>query len=381
MPGIYIHIPFCRQACHYCNFHFSVSQKRRSEFVQALKKEIAFQKDFLKVDNEETVSLDTLYLGGGTPSLLEISELDEIFFELFKYYQLIPDAEVTLEANPDDLTPEKLVALRNNTPVNRLSIGIQSFYEADLKYMNRSHTAEQAEKVLLDVKKAGFKNITADLIYGTPGMNDTQWKENIKKLISHGIPHISAYSLTVEKKTPLEVFIRKGKAAPVDEEQSARQFEILCEITAKYGYEHYEISNFGKPGYFSRHNLGYWSGVPYLGLGPSAHSYRDGMRRWNIANTCSYIDKLMQDEFPPFEQEHLDKDQQYNEYVMTALRTMWGVDKELVKNRFGSDYFKKMMHAAQNHLKRGKMEETSTHLIISSSGKFLADGIAADLFA
>lgn len=381
MPGIYIHIPFCRQACHYCNFHFSVSQKRRSEYLQALKKEIALQKDFLKVDNEKIVSLDTLYLGGGTPSLLEISELDEIFFEFFKYYQLTPDAEVTLEANPDDLTPEKLVALRNNTPVNRLSIGIQSFYEADLKYMNRSHTAEQAEKVLYDAPKAGFTNITADLIYGTPGMSDKQWKENIKKLISHGIPHISAYSLTVEKKTALEVFIRKGKAAPVDEEQSARQFEILCEITSQYGFEHYEISNFGKPGYFSRHNLSYWSGVPYLGLGPSAHSYRDGMRRWNIANTCSYIDNLMQDEFPPFEQEHLDKDQQYNEYVMTALRTMWGVDKELVKNRFGSDYFKKMMHTAENHLKRGKMKETSTHLIISSSGKFLADGIAADLFA
>jgi oxygen-independent coproporphyrinogen III oxidase len=380
MPGIYIHIPFCRQACHYCNFHFSVSQKRRPEFVQALKREIALQQDFFKTGSNDKMLLDTLYFGGGTPSLLETSELDEIFSELFKYYQLTPDAEVTLEANPDDLTPEKLANFRN-TSVNRLSIGIQSFYEADLKYMNRSHTAEQAEKVLHDAPKAGFKNITADLIYGTPGMSDKQWKENIKKLISHGIPHISAYSLTVEKKTALEVFIRKGKAAPVDEEQSARQFEILCEITSQYGFEHYEISNFGKPGYFSRHNLSYWSGVPYLGLGPSAHSYRDGMRRWNIANTCSYIDNLMQDEFPPFEQEHLDKDQQYNEYVMTALRTMWGVEKALVENRFGNCYFKKMMHAAQKHLANGKMEETSSHLIISAAGKFLADGIAADLFA
>lgn len=379
MPGIYIHIPFCRQACHYCNFHFSVSQKRRPEFVQALKKEITLQKDFLKTDKKKII-LDTLYFGGGTPSLLEISELDEIFSELFKYYQLTPDAEVTLEANPDDLSQEKLAALCN-TPVNRLSIGIQSFHEADLKYMNRSHTSEQAEKVLHDAIKAGFRNITADLIYGTPGMSDAQWKENIMKLITHDIPHISAYSLTVEKKTALEVFIRKGKAAPVDEEQSARQFEILCEITSKYGYEHYEISNFGKPGYFSRHNLSYWSGVPYLGLGPSAHSYHNGMRRWNIANTCSYIDNLMQDEFPPFEQEYLDKDQQYNEYVMTALRTMWGVEKVFVENRFGDDYFEKMMHAARKHLTSGKMEETSTHLLISSEGKFLADGIAADLFA
>jgi oxygen-independent coproporphyrinogen-3 oxidase len=380
MSGIYIHIPFCRQACHYCNFHFSVSQKRRPEFVQALKREIALQKDFFKTDNREKITLDTLYFGGGTPSLLEISEQDEIFSELFKYYQLSPDTEVTLEANPDDLGPEKLAALCN-TPVNRLSIGIQSFHASDLKYMNRSHTAHQAEKVLLDAKKAGFKNITVDLIYGTPGMSDAQWKENIMKLISHDIPHISAYSLTVEKKTALEVFIRKGKAAPVDEEQSARQFEILCEITSQYGYEHYEISNFGKPGYFSRHNLSYWSGVPYLGLGPSAHSYRDGMRRWNVANTCAYIENLQNGQLPPFGQEYLDKNQQYNEYVMTALRTMWGVEKVLVENRFGNDYYVKMMNTARKHLASGKMEETSTHLLIASEGKFLADGIAADLFA
>ncbi|MFN2394896.1 MAG: radical SAM family heme chaperone HemW [Bacteroidales bacterium] len=379
MPGIYIHIPFCRQACHYCNFHFSVSQKRRPEFVQALKKEIALQRDFLRTDDREKNHLDTLYLGGGTPSLLDISELEEIFSELFKYYQLTPDAEVTLEANPDDLSQEKLTALRN-TPVNRLSIGIQSFHATDLKYMNRSHTSEQAGKVLINARKAGFENITADLIYGTPGMNDQLWRENIMRLLSFDIPHISAYSLTVEKKTALEVFIRKGKAVPVDEEQSARQFEILCEITSQYGYEHYEISNFGKPGFFSRHNLSYWSGVPYLGLGPSAHSYRDGKRRWNVANTCAYIDNLQNGQLPPFEQEILNIDQQYNEYVMTALRTMWGVDKALVKNHFGNDYFEKMMHAAQKHLKNGKMGETPTQLFISSEGKFFADGIAADLF-
>jgi len=379
MPGIYIHIPFCRQACHYCNFHFSVSQKRRPEFVQALKREIALQKDFLKSGSEDKVLLDTLYFGGGTPSLLETSELEAIFSELFRFYELVPDAEVTLEANPDDLNLEKLADLRK-TPVNRLSIGIQSFHEADLKYMNRSHNAQQAVKVLNYARKAGFENITADLIYGTPGMNDAQWKDNIMKLISHDIPHISAYSLTVEKKTALEVFIRKGKAATVDEEQSARQFEILCEITTQHGYEHYEISNFGKPGFFSRHNLSYWSGVPYLGLGPSAHSYRDGLRRWNIANTCNYIENLQNGQLSPFDQEQLDKDQQYNEYVMTALRTMWGVNKELVKSRFGDDYFEKMMQAARKFLKNGKMLETSSHLIISAEGKFLADGIAAELF-
>ncbi len=379
MSGIYIHIPFCRQACHYCNFHFSVSQKQRPDFVRALMKEICLQKDFLKTGPEDKVLLDTLYFGGGTPSLLEISELDQIFDELNKFCELSPDAEVTLEANPDDLDPEKLVALRNSS-VNRLSIGIQSFHASDLKYMNRSHTSDQAVKVLNDALKAGFESITADLIYGTPGMNDQLWKENILRLISFGIPHISAYSLTVEKKTALEVFIRRGKAAPVDEEHAARQFEILCEITAQHGYEHYEISNFGKPGFFSRHNLSYWSGVPYLGLGPSAHSYREGLRRWNVANTCSYIDYLQNGQLPPFEQEELDKDQQYNEYVMTALRTMWGIDKELVKNRFGEQYAEKLMHAAQKYLKNGKMLETSSHLVISNQGKFLADGIAADLF-
>ncbi len=379
MPGIYIHIPFCRQACHYCNFHFSVSQKRRPEFVKALIREIKMQKDFLYPDSGNRFPLDTLYLGGGTPSLLDTAELDVIFNVIHKYYSFAPNAEITLEANPDDLIPGKLETLRKLS-VNRLSIGIQSFYEDDLQFMNRSHNSRQAIDVLNYAQEAGFVNITADLIYGTPGMTDKQWEQNIMQLVKMGIPHISAYSLTVEKKTALDVFIRKGKVAPVDEEQAARQFDLLCALTAQHGYEHYEISNFGKKGYFSKHNLGYWSGEPYLGMGPSAHSFKPGMRQWNVAHTGKYIDSLKLGKIPA-QQEILTEEQQYNEYVMTALRTMWGIDEKHVKNKFGARYHESMMRSAQKYLKNGKLVHSSGRLKVTPSGKFFADGIASDLFA
>lgn len=379
MSGIYIHIPFCRQACHYCNFHFSVSQKRRPEFVKALIREIKMQKDFLYPDNDSRSPLDTLYLGGGTPSLLDTAELEIIFDVLHKHYSFAPNAEITLEANPDDLIPEKLDALRKLS-VNRLSIGIQSFYENDLRFMNRSHNSRQAIDVLNYAQQAGFVNITADLIYGTPGMSDKQWEQNIMQLIKMGIPHISAYCLTVEKKTALDVFIRQGKAAPVDEEQAARQFDLLCALTAQHGYEHYETSNFGKKGYFSKHNLGYWSGEPYLGLGPSAHSFKPGMRQWNVAHTGKYIDSLKLGKIPAT-QEQLTQDQQYNEYVMTALRTMWGIDENHVKEKFGESCHREMMRSSEKYLKNGKLIYSSGRLKVSAAGKFFADGIAADLFA
>jgi putative oxygen-independent coproporphyrinogen III oxidase len=377
MSGIYIHIPFCRQACHYCNFHFSVSQKRRGEFVQALLKEIALQKDFFQSDSKEIIH-NTLYFGGGTPSLLDEAELAAIFEALHTNFSFADGAEITLEANPDDLTDEKLQMLKR-TGINRLSIGIQSFREADLRYMNRSHSSQQAQWVLDRAKDAGFENITADLIYGTPGMDDVQWKENIMQLVDRNIPHISAYSLTVEKKTALDVFIRKGKAAPVDEEQSARQFDILCELAEAHGYDHYEISNWGKPGFYSRHNLSYWSGEPYLGLGPSAHSFVPGFRRWNVANTCRYIDSLAEYVIP-FESEKLTIDQQYNEYVMTALRTQWGVDKEKILNQFGQKYLLEMLRQAAPYISKGWIAESTSHLAITRQGKFFSDGIAADLF-
>lgn len=378
MPGIYIHIPFCRQACHYCNFHFSVSRKHQAAFLLALQREIALQKDFFKPGKGEKTLLNTLYLGGGTPSLLSAEELNLIFSQVQQYFRLAPDAEITLEANPDDLDPDKLNALKQ-LGINRLSIGIQSFREEDLRYMNRSHNAGQAMKVLEDAHKAGFRNITADLIYGTPGMDDAQWRENIMQLVNMGIPHISAYSLTVEKKTALDVFIRKGQAAPVDEDQSARQFEILCEVTAANGFQHYEISNFGKPGYFSQHNLSYWSGEPYMGLGPSAHSFIPGMRQWNIANTCAYIDSMKENKIP-MERETLTLSQQYNEYVMTALRTMWGIEKEQIVSRFGEAYLQHLQKESREKIHDGRMEGTKTHFVITPKARFFADGIAADLF-
>jgi oxygen-independent coproporphyrinogen-3 oxidase len=356
-----------------------VSQKHRAGFVKALIKETELQKEFFSAGEEnQNFAIDTLYFGGGTPSLLHTDELESIVKALDQNFAFKDNAEVTLEANPDDLSPEKLYAFRN-LGINRLSIGIQSFHESDLRYMNRSHTSEQATKVLEDAQRAGFTNITADLIYGTPGMSDLQWHENIMKLIDLGIPHISAYSLTVEKQTALHLFIKKGKAAPVDEEQAARQFEILSQLTRVHGFVHYEISNFGRPGNFSQHNLGYWSGEPYLGMGPSAHSFLPGQRQWNVANTVKYIDSLSKGNIPS-EKEILSKNDQYNEYVMTSLRTLWGAEKKWVQNRFGDKYLEYMMAQAQRHLKSEMLTESDTHLFVTTKGRFFSDGIASDIF-
>ncbi|MFN3554640.1 MAG: radical SAM family heme chaperone HemW [Bacteroidales bacterium] len=378
MPGIYIHIPFCRQACHYCNFHFSISQKRRPEFVEALLKEIELQRAFFNPEPTGKTVLDTLYFGGGTPSLLSIGELRRIYDHIQMYFELSPDAEVTLEANPDDLDARQLAQLKA-LGVNRLSIGIQSFREEDLLYMNRSHTAAQAFKVLDDALDCGFSNITADLIYGTPGMTDQHWHDNLMQLVSRGIPHISAYALTVEKRTALDVFIRQGKAAPVDDEMAAQQFDHMCRLLANHQYDHYEISNFGKEGFYSQHNLGYWSGEPYLGLGPSAHSFVPGFRRWNVANTCRYIDSLSQG-IIPFEQEVLSREQQFNEYVMTALRTLWGIEKQHVLNHFGEQCLEDLVRNAQVFIAKDQLTENATHLKLKPNAKFFADGIASHLF-
>lgn len=345
----------------------------------ALLTEIELQREFFPARKENpNFAIDTLYFGGGTPSLLHTDELAAITIALHQNFTFKENAEVTLEANPDDLTIEKLNAIKE-FGINRLSIGIQSFHEADLKYMNRSHSADQATKVLENALNSGFTNITADLIYGTPGMSDKQWRENIQKLMDFGIPHISAYSLTVEKQTALDLFIKKGKAAPVDEEQAARQFEILSQLTEKNGFVHYEISNFGRSGYFSQHNLGYWSGEPYLGLGPSAHSFLPGTRQWNVANTGKYIESLSNN-YIPSEKETLSKIDQYNEYVMTSLRTIWGAEKKWIQDQFGERYLEYMLVQAQRHLKSAMLTESDTHLFVSGKGRFFSDGIASDLF-
>ncbi len=380
MAGIYIHFPFCRQACHYCNFHFSVSVKQKDAYLHALIREIELQHNYFR--KEETNGflspVDTIYFGGGTPSIMSQGELIRIFEKLSKYFAFDGHTEVTLEANPDDLSLEYLMALQQ-TPVNRLSIGIQSFHYPDLEYMNRLHSPAQAIQAISNAQKAGFENITADLIYGIPGLSDQLWKENMLRLIRMGVPHISAYALTVEPHTALELFIRRGSAIAVDEEQTARQFEMLQDFTSRYGYQHYEISNFAQPGFLSRHNLSYWDRTPYLGLGPSAHSFKDAQRWWNVSNTTTYIRELEQGRIPS-ETEVLGVAEQFDEYVMTSLRTMWGCSLAEIEKGWGRDRLEAMLHEAAPFFENAWLVEEEGYLKLTRQGKLFADRIASDLF-
>ena len=377
MSGIYIHIPYCRQACHYCNFHFSVSHRNRKAFVDALMQEMSMQVDFFW-DIGETGAINTVYLGGGTPSVLENDELSKLFNHLDKVFSIAGASEVTLEANPDDLTREKLLFLRD-TPINRLSIGVQSFHEEDLRYMNRLHNTAQALESIELAQQLGFDQLTLDLIYGTPTMNDRQWEENLNRIVHMGIPHLSAYALTVEEKTALHYLIRQGRADDVSEEQSARQFELMCAVLADAGYAHYEVSNFGRPGHYGLHNLSYWTGRPYLGMGPSAHSYTGRRRLWNPANTSLYIQSIQKGELPA-SGETLSLEQACNEYVMTSLRTMWGCDLSRIRDQYGKSLARQVEQNAARHLQQGMLHRSDDHLLVTQQGKFFTDGIAADLF-
>lgn len=380
MAGIYIHIPFCKQACHYCNFHFSVSLKNKLAFIDALLKEAEMRRNYFHDLPSPGCSthIETIYIGGGTPSLLHTSELIRIFERIRKVFPAGQVKEITLEANPDDLTYEKLLSLRQS-PINRLSIGVQSFHFPDLQFMNRSHSPVQAVQSIRNAQKIGFTNLTVDLIYGIPGMSDAMWEANLRQLIDMEIPHISAYALTVEKKTVLEYMIRKGKVSAVNDEQAARQFNIMCDILEESGYAHYEISNFALPGYQSQHNVSYWTGVPYLGLGPSAHSYKPGNRYWNPANTSVYIE-TMQKGIPFWEGEELTDADACNEYVMTSLRTSWGCDLQKVYDEWGREFSDSLLRLAEKHILSGKIMHKEKILTLTREGKFFADGIAADLF-
>lgn len=378
MAGVYIHIPFCRQACHYCNFHFSVSHRQIRPFVDSLLKEMDLRAGFFGEPAGEQVFLDSIYLGGGTPSILEVDDLNRIFERLSRHFSFDSGTEITMEANPDDLSPEKVRALRQ-TPVNRFSIGIQSFHAPDLEYMNRIHSPDQAFRAVENALAEGFGNLTIDLIYGTPTMDDVIWEETLHRTIALNVPHISAYALTVEKKTPLEVKIRRGQMQPVDEEQNARQFEIMTALLTDAGYAHYEISNFARPGFFSRHNLSYWTGIPYLGLGPSAHSFLPGRRWWNAANTGLYTDSVNKGN-PAGESEILTPMQEYDEYVMTSLRTMWGCSLAVVKKRWGADFSDYLLGQASGYIRKGWLVRQAEFLVLSGKGKLFADRIASDLF-
>ncbi|MEM8528095.1 MAG: radical SAM family heme chaperone HemW [Bacteroidota bacterium] len=372
MAGLYIHIPFCKQACHYCNFHFSTSLKYKSEMVNAICQEIELQKDYL-----QGAPLETIYFGGGTPSLLSQAELEQIFERINRFHSVVEQPEITLEANPDDLSRTKLQELAAS-PINRLSIGIQSFAEADLQAMNRAHNAEEAKNCILWAKEMGFENLTIDLIYGSPTTSDAIWEKNLEQAIAFDIPHISSYCLTVEPQTALDYFVRVGKAQPIDEAQANRQFEFLIQYLQCNGFVHYEISNFAKPNSFACHNSNYWKGVPYLGIGPSAHSFNGESRQWNIAHNAKYL-KALQEDGIAFEQEILTSEQRYNEYVMTGLRTIWGCDLKEIRS-FGAAYETHFLKAIHPFLADEKVLRNGENYVLSTSGKHLADGIAMELF-
>ncbi|WP_411029930.1 radical SAM family heme chaperone HemW [Spongiimicrobium sp. 3-5] len=372
MSGIYIHIPFCKQACHYCDFHFSTSMGKKESMLLALHKELELRKG--EFESEE---VGTIYFGGGTPSVLSSTEITGLIETVYVNYKVTENPEITLEANPDDLSIKKIRELAAS-PINRLSIGIQSFFDEDLKFMNRAHSAEQASACLSEVG-SHFKNISIDLIYGLPDMSHERWERNIEKALAYGIPHISSYALTVEPKTALANFIDKGLVAPLDDGVAEEHYATLTGLLDEAGYVCYEISNFGKPGYFSQNNTAYWLGKKYLGIGPSAHSYNGKSRSWNLSNNPKYIKAISNNELP-METEVLSKRDRYNEYVMTGLRTIWGVSIPKIRSEFGEKYHDYLLHQAEANLKKGLLFMQKDTLVVSKKGKFLSDGIASDLF-
>ncbi|MBS1638938.1 MAG: radical SAM family heme chaperone HemW [Bacteroidetes bacterium] len=372
MAGIYIHIPFCKKACHYCNFHFSTTKHLMPQMLNAINKEIILRK------NELAETVDTVYFGGGTPSLLSIKDLQLITNNLKEHYLINNNAELTLEANPDDITKEKLIGWKN-CGINRLSIGIQSFNEEELVWMNRAHNATQAINNL-QLALQYFNNISIDLIYGTPLLTNKQWLQNIQTVAALNIPHISCYALTVEEGTALNKMILQGKKQNTNADKQAQHFEMLMQWAFENNYEHYEISNFAKHGFKSKHNSSYWQGKNYVGIGPSAHSYNGTQRKWNIANNALYI-KNVEQAIVLFEEETLTATQQLNEFLMIALRTNEGICFTDKRWKIINDNFKKEI------LSTAKKWQSTNHLLISekniyltNKGKFLADGIAADLF-
>ena len=371
MAGIYIHIPFCKQACHYCDFHFSTSMKKKDDMVLAIAKEIRLRK------SEIAEVVETIYFGGGTPSVLTNAEIEFLIQEVYQNFEVIEKPEITLEANPDDLSEERIIAL-SQTPINRLSIGVQSFFEEDLKLMNRAHNSVEAKRSLA-VATQYFDNISVDLIYGIPGLTNEMWLENIETALSFGVPHISSYALTVEPKTALHKLIQTGKINAPKDDVAQEHFEILVKTLTERGFIHYELSNFGKPDYFSQNNSSYWLGKKYLGIGPSAHSFDGKSRSWNVSNNMLYLKSIL-DNKVPLEVEILTAQDRYNEYVMTGLRTIWGVSLERIEKEFGVEYLTYLLQQGKKYIADGLLSITENVMRTTAKGKFLADGIASDLF-
>ncbi|MBX7182436.1 MAG: radical SAM family heme chaperone HemW [Bacteroidia bacterium] len=372
MAGIYLHIPYCKQACTYCNFHFSTHTKSLHELIQSMLREIELRHTFL--DSE---TIETIYFGGGTPSLLPSELLAELMNHLKNHFALSNNLEITLEANPDDID---LTNLENwlGLGFNRLSVGVQSFRDQDLIWMNRSHRSQQAQNAIKLARSAGFHNINLDLIYALPNLTDQDWISNIQQAIDLGITHLSSYSLTVEEKTKLNHLIKKGEMPQEDEDQSARQFEILMKQTFMAGFEHYEISNFSKPGFHSKHNSSYWNRQPYIGFGPSAHSFKNNVRQWNISSNSAYIQSL-QKGFPNLQEEILTKKEIANELIMTGLRTKKGFHQNQIIELQLPEWHRWQIQL-DKEVQKGLIDNQNGLITLTHTGKFLADEIASNLF-
>jgi oxygen-independent coproporphyrinogen-3 oxidase len=371
MAGIYIHIPFCRKLCHYCDFYHIVSKGKTDAFYSALMKEASFRKDY--AGNEP---ISTIYIGGGTPSACPVKDIDAIMGHLRRLFSIDESAEVTMELNPDDVTPEYLEGLKK-TGVNRISIGVQSWHNSDLKLLNRRHDSAGAAYALNEAFRAGFENITIDLIYGIPGMRLSDWESNLDISFSYSITHLSAYHLTFEPGTVFGRMLEKNLISEIEEEESASQFNLLIEKAATAGFVHYEISNFGREGYFSRHNSNYWKQVPYIGLGPSAHSFSGHSRQWNVSDLKAYI-KSVNEGTPFYESEELDIRTSFNEYIMTSLRTMWGIDLEYLEKVFEKEGYDYVVNLSTKFKAYGLMKQDKNALVLTNQGKMISDNIISE---
>lgn len=372
MAGLYIHIPFCRKACNYCNFHFSTSLNQINEMVSSIAKEMEMRGK--EIDEE----INTIYFGGGTPSLLHIDLLETLMNTARRHYNINDQAEITLEANPDDIVLEKAEAWKA-LGINRFSIGIQSFADENLKWMNRAHNAIQSTTAIDLIKQTGFHNYSIDLIYGTPGQSMEGWIKDLRTAFELGVPHLSCYALTVEEKTALNSLIKKGELPEINQDEQADRFEALMQLSADAGYHHYEISNFALPGYESKHNSAYWEGAVYLGFGPSAHSFDGVKRKWNVSNNTDYI-KSLTNHLLPQKEETLSKKDVLNEYIMTALRQSKGIEKKILLQKGGQTCLAEISSLIKPYLKTHKVVEDEKGWRLTNDGKFFADGIAAALF-
>jgi len=371
LAGIYIHIPFCKQRCYYCDFHFTTSLKNKDAIINSIIFELESRK------NEIMEDIKTIYFGGGTPSIISTSDLERILNTIYKNYSVVSNSEITIEANPDDISVIKLNELKQ-TPINRFSVGIQSFHEKDLKFMNRAHNKYQADSCVPMIQDAGFNNITIDLIYGVPNQSTDDWIYNLDKSFQLKVPHISAYALTVEDKTPLSKLISSGKYPDVSDEKAFADFKILIEKTKEKDFIQYEISNFGKEGYFSNHNSSYWKTEQYIGVGPSAHSFNGTERRWNLANNKLYLEKLHSNNY--YEKEILTQQDIFNEYLMTGLRTIWGVSLKKISSEFNPSFVNEFISKTISLQQEGKITINGDIITISNNSKFQTDGITSELF-